>query len=203
MDTLLKYAPLATLGLVLLMGARLWPDRSDRKEEKGEREGAVDTDRSHFKDFMETTQESQAERARWEGAVDADRNHFKDFMKAVRRQLNEILATVSPEPLVSRSSPLRLTQGGEKLVEQLGGAAWARETAEGLAVETEGLEPFDIEDLAFAHANDLKLPALMRKVAYDEGVPSAVVRQVLGIVLRDELIQRQDATSTDARSEKR
>jgi len=192
MDTLLQYAPLATLVLVLLMGTRLWLDRSDRKEEKGEWKGAVDADRRHFRDFIETSQDGQQERARWEGAVDADRNHFRDFMKAVQRQLNEILAAVSPEPLVARSSPLRLTEGGEKLVEQLGGAAWARETAEGLAVEAEGLEPFDIEDLAFAYANDLKLPTLMRKVAYEEGVPSAVVRQVLGIVLRDELIRREE-----------
>ena len=193
MDTLLKYAPLATLGLVLLVGVRLWLDRSDRKEEKGEWKGAVDTDRNHFKEFMETTQESQQERARWEGAVDADRNHFKEFMKAIQRQLNEILAAVSSEPLVARSNPLRLTEGGKKLVEQLDGAAWARETAEELANEAEGLEPFDIEDLAFTHANDLKLPALMRKVAYEEGVPPAVVRQVLGVVLRDELIRLEDA----------
>lgn len=88
---------------------------------------------------------------------------------------------------------MRLTEGGEKLVEQLGGAAWARETSDELAIEAEGLEPFEIEDLAFTHANDLKLPALMRKVAYEEGVSSAVVRQALGIVLRDELIRLKDA----------
>lgn len=174
MDTLLEYAPLATLGLVLLVGMRLWLDRSDRKEEKGEWKGAVDADRDNCKTFIETTHERQRERDRWEGAVDADRSHFKEFMNTIQRQLNEILALVSPEPLVTRSSPLGLTEPGKKLAEQLGGGAWARGVADELRAETDGLEPFEIEDMAFAHANDLKLPDPMRKVAYEEGVPSAV-----------------------------
>lgn len=106
METLLKYAPLATLGLVLLMGAKLWFDRSDRKEEKGEWKGAVDTDRNHFKDFMESTTESQQERARWEGAVDADRNHFKVFMKAIQRQLNEITCGRVSRALGGKAQPV-------------------------------------------------------------------------------------------------
>ncbi len=193
MDTLLEYAPLATLGLLLLMGITLWLNRSDRKEEKGEWKGAVDADRDNCKTFIEATHDWQRGRDRWEGSVDADRSHFKEFMNTIQRQLNEILALVSPEPLVTRSSPLGLTEPGERLVEQLGGGAWAKGVADELRAETDGLEPFEIEDIAFAHANDLKLPALMRKVAYEEDVPSAVIRQVLGIVLRDELIRRKDA----------
>ena len=189
METLLEYAPLATLGLLVLVGIRLWLDRSDSKQQKGEWKGAVDADRANCKTFMETTQEGQRERDRWEGAVDADRRHFKEFMRTIQRQLNEILVLVSPERLVTRSSPLRLTEQGEKLVCQLGGRAWAKEVAEELAAEAEGLEPFEIEDMAFAHANDLKLPAFIRKVGYEEGVPSAMIRQVLGIVLRDELLR--------------
>ena len=91
MDTLLEYAPLATLGLLLLMGITLWLNRSDRKEEKGEWKGAVDADRDSCKTFIETTHDWQRGRDRWEGAVDADRSHFKEFMNTVQRQLNDCL----------------------------------------------------------------------------------------------------------------
>ena len=203
MDTLLEYAPLATLAMVVLLGIGLWVERSESRAMKAEWKGHVDKDREALTTFMETTQQIRRERDKWERAVDVDRSNFKTFMKTLQRQfetfqqqLQEISALVTggQGPWLGRSSPLRLTEEGQNLVGHLGARAWAKTAAEELAAEAKGREPFELEEMAFCYASGLELPRSMRKVGYNEDVPSGVIRQVLGVVLRDELIHRSEVT---------
>ena len=245
METLLEYAPLATVAMVALLGIGLWVDRSESRamwaewkghvdkdretfttfiettqeirRERAKWERSVDVDREAFTTFMETTQEIRRERAKWERSVDVDRSNSKTFMKTCQRQfeafqrqletfqrqletlqqqLQEVRALVAgrQRPWLGRSSQLRLTEEGQNLSGQLGAGAWAGAAAEELAAKAKGLEPFEIEEMAFGYAGGLELPRSMRRIGYNEDVPLAVIRQVLGVVLRDELIHRSEVT---------
>ena len=238
METLLQYAPLATVAMVALLGIGLWVDRSESRAMRAEWKGHVDKDRETFTTFiettqeirrerakwersvdvdrealttfMETTQEIRRERAKWERSVDVDRSNSKTFMKTCQRQfeafqrqlaslqqqLQEVRALVAgrQRPWLGRSSPLRLTEEGQNLSGQLGARAWAGAAAEELAAKAKGLEPFEIEEIAFGYAGGLELPRSMRRIGYNEDVPLAVIRQVLHVVLRDELIHRSEVT---------
>ncbi|MCY4369834.1 MAG: hypothetical protein OXF41_10580 [bacterium] len=210
METLLEYAPLATVAMVALLGIGLWVDRSESREMRAEWKGHVDKDREAFRTFIETTQEIRRERAKWERSVDVDRSNSKTFMKTFQRQLEtfqrqletlqqqlqEVRALVAgrQRPWLGRSSPLRLTEEGQNLSGQLGAGAWAGAAAEELTAKAKGLEPFEIEEMAFGYAGGFELPRSMRRIGYNEDVPLAVIRQVLGVVLRDELIHRSEVT---------
>ena len=106
---------------------------------------------------------------RWMTKVDEDRNKFKTFidkmevkweliqdkLESIGRDLARIEATRNT---TEKASPLKLTDLGCKVSEQLGATEWARETATELRSEVEGMEAYEISAYSRDYVDNTKLP---------------------------------------------
>ena len=128
----------------------------------------------------------------WYGEVNSDRKMFKEFMREIRKNINDILDRLSPPPTISES-PIRLSELGERISKNIGAKAWAAEVAQELVDQARGMDPFQVQTLSFDHAKsfepDDELLAKMRQSAYEAGIDLEGVERVLGVELRDNLLQ--------------
>ncbi|MCY3628508.1 MAG: hypothetical protein F4065_07425 [Rhodothermaceae bacterium] len=131
--------------------------------------------------------------SRWSGSVDTKLSHLEEFMKKLDRKFDRIRDQLpAPNVMVGRS-PLRLTEFGNDISKKIDGVNWASRIAETLTDHIQGKEAYDIQEYSFDYVlNKIKLSeeqlSLIRNVAYKKGIPEKGVRQVLGIELRDKLL---------------
>lgn len=136
----------------------------------------------------------------WYSGVNSDREGFRAFMEEVREDIKEILRRLpsTPAPITS-SSPLRLTDFGETLAECMNATAWATREAPNVG-RTGDEEPFQLDSLAEIYVRDKldgEMDVLMAKCAYEHGTDKEGLRNVLRVVLRDELLRLTDQTLPD------
>ena len=128
----------------------------------------------------------------WKGKLDNDRNSFKEFMSEVRADIKLILTRLPPTPTTSES-PIRLTDLGERISNSIDAKCWARNKAKELVDKTKNMDSFEIQDLSFNYAKELDpdgaLLEKMREAAFESGIDLSGVKNVLGVVLRDELLK--------------
>ena len=128
----------------------------------------------------------------WKGKVDNDRTSFREFMNEVRADIKLILTRLPPTTTTS-ASPIRLTELGERISNSIDAKNWAIKTAQELVDETKDMDSFEIQDFSFKHAKafdpDEALLENMREAPFESGIELSGVRNVLGVVLRDELLQ--------------
>lgn len=142
----------------------------------------------------------------WYGEVNSDRILFKEFMAEVRKdieelrknieeiriQINNILIRLPTLPTTGES-PIRLTELGERISKDIDAKDWATEMARELIGQTEGMNPFEIQTISFDHAKkfepDDALLTKMQLSAFESGIDLDGVRSVLGVELRDCLLQ--------------
>ena len=129
---------------------------------------------------------------KWCGEVNSDRKIFKEFMEEIRRDIKDILNRLSPPPTTTES-PIRLSELGEQISKNVGAKAWAAEVAQELVDQTKGMNPFEVQTLSFEHAKSFEpgdeLLAKMQQSAYESGLDLEGVERVLGVELRDHLLQ--------------
>ncbi|MCZ0942268.1 MAG: hypothetical protein OXJ53_04350 [Gammaproteobacteria bacterium] len=133
------------------------------------------------------------EAASWYGSVNADRYNFKEFMQEVRGDIKEILLKLS-KPVAERGSPIRLTDLGKKVSDEVG----AKEIAKGLLgdmlPEVRDKSAYDIQEYCFSHLNECDLSlseeqiAEIKQCAFDNGIETLSVRRVIAIELRDMIL---------------
>ncbi len=153
--------------------------------------------------------------AYWRGEVDTDRKTFKKFMGEIREDMGEIrnkfekiLLRLPPTP-VAGSSPLRLTDLGVEIADDLKAYEWASRLTPSLRGEVRDMLPYEVDEFCEKfverhisrrtsgeasvsppeHLNEYR--AMATKVAicaYERGLDRAAVRKVLRVVLRDELL---------------
>ena len=144
-----------------------------------------------------------ADKSEWKGKVDSDRTAFRKFMEEVREDIREIRADIKKiferlTPLTATTgSPLRLTDLGKKVSEEIEAKEWARELAETLADELKNKTPFEIQETCRKYCFDMKRLqpseerlALCGTSAYENGIELKQVYNVLGLELRDIVLQR-------------
>ena len=135
----------------------------------------------------------------WYGEVNSDRKVFKEFMQKVDKhiekvdkRIDEILRRLPSDPTAS-TSPIHLTELGEQISENIDAKAWAAEVAQELIDQTKDMNPFQVQTLSFDYAEsfepDDKLLAKMQQSAYEAGINLDGVERVLGVELRDHLLQ--------------
>lgn len=134
----------------------------------------------------------------WIGAVNTDRNNFSTSISSlaeeIRADIKKILSRLPPVPIAAES-PLRLTDFGNQIAEDIKAGEWADQLyASGkLQKEVVGKSPYEIQEfcLNFAQSkleyDDTQLD-LLRRCAFDNGIEIDTVKRVLGIVLRDRLL---------------
>ncbi len=128
---------------------------------------------------------------KWYGSVNTDRANFKEFMQEIRDKIDQIFLRLPPAVAASQS-PVRLTDLGKAISDDLDAVTWANEIAITVKDEVQGKEEYDIQHFSFKYIDDYPYTdeeqSILRKVAYDRGVSEKQVRRVLGIELRDKLL---------------
>ena len=126
--------------------------------------------------------------------VEKDRTTLQEFMKEIRDDIKKIFERL-PAVVTSSKSPIGLTELGEQISEKVAAKAWARTEAEKLIGSTEGADALGVQETAFQYARDFDPPSellgKMRASAFEGGVDLSSVRDVLGVELRDVLLERR------------
>ena len=142
----------------------------------------------------------------WYGKVNADRKAFNEFIKEVRDRLREINAQLReifrrlPPVVAAESSPLRLTDFGEKIADCLG----AEELADGLENVLRplvaGMTDYDLQEECIRYVNEDYRPSeeieeRIKHCAYQNGIKTEQVLRVLALELRDRLLEDGENTA--------
>lgn len=135
-------------------------------------------------------------KAEWKGAVDADRTSFKEFMEEVRTDIKKILDRLPPATAAG-SSPITLTDLGEKISREIGAKTWAADTADKIKESTKNMQPYEIQEFCkefvnLRHKFPEELDLLIKNSAYENAVKREQVLNVLAIELRDRLLEIQN-----------
>ena len=128
----------------------------------------------------------------WIGKVNEHRNTVHAFMVEIREDIKRILGRL-PSATVGGHSPLQLTELGQSISEALDAPRWAEGSARMLAVRAKGKLPFDIQDFCMRYVHhefhpSADLEAKIKSCAYENGIDSKQVLDVLAIELRDKLL---------------
>ena len=127
----------------------------------------------------------------WIGKVDSQLSSISTAIEEIRSDIKNIFRRI--QPVVQGESPLVLTDYGKDLADKLD----SKELAEGLAPllvgPTQGMEEFEVYDYCVSYLEKSLTEEWSREVsrrAYDIGINAGVAKEVLAIVLRDELLER-------------
>ena len=141
---------------------------------------------------------------RWMTKVNEDRTRFKTFIdrmevkweliqekfESIGRDLVRIEAVRNT---TAKSSPLKLTDLGRKVSEQLRATEWARETAAELRSEVESMEAYEISAYSRDYVDNTKLPdeidARIAECMAEHEIDEHQVLDVLFVELRDALLE--------------
>lgn len=128
---------------------------------------------------------------KWYGSVNTDRANFKEFMQEIRYKIDQIFLRLPPVAAANQC-PIRLTDLGKTISEDLDAVTWASEITTTVENKIQGKEAYDIQYFSFKYIDDYPYTdeeqSILRKVAYDGGISEKQVRRVLGIELRDKLL---------------
>jgi hypothetical protein len=128
----------------------------------------------------------------WIGAVNSDRDSFKTFMARIETKVDDILKRLPPVT-VAGSSPLRLTDLGQTISEQIGGKELARTLAPTLLEKIKGMEPYEIQEECRRYVTEDFAPTeeqerIFKACAFENGIKVEQIWNVVAVELRDELL---------------
>lgn len=136
----------------------------------------------------------------WVGAVNSDRDSFKAFMARIETKVDDILSRLPPVT-VTGSSPLRLTDLGQTICEQIDGRELAQSLAPNLLKELKDKEPYEIQEECRRYMLEDFAPTeeqdrLFKACAFENGIKIEQIWNVVAVELRDELLRlRSDSES--------
>ena len=130
----------------------------------------------------------------WVGAVNTDRKSFRDFMSKVNGKIDRILERLPVPPAVQSTSPVQLTEFGQKISTTVSAKAWAITHAPRLVAEATGKEEFDVFEICVAYVqqqsdDDPEFERGIRAGAYQHGTEPDQVKKVYEVELRDRLLE--------------
>ena len=116
-------------------------------------------------------------------------------MTEIRNKLDDIFIRLPATP-INQGSPIRLTDLGERISNDINAEEWAEALASEMFEDTKGLDAFKIQEKSFEKAKNFKpdesLPKKMQSSAFKEGLKLYGIRDVLGVELRDCLLARHE-----------
>ena len=126
---------------------------------------------------------------KWQGEVNSERTNFRDFMNEIRTDIKRILERLPPT-VDATDSPIRLTELGRKVSDELRAGELAQNIAGELRQQVKGKEEHDIQEICLDFAENKYVPdqdvdARIKKIAYDNGIDRRQVLRVIGLELRD------------------
>ena len=156
----------------------------------------------YFLGKREKKRGADSDHDRWVGEVDADRAWLKnavtkltDEVSTIRKSVFDILWYLSGGAF-TRNSPLRLTPFGEKISRDVGARRWVERLchSDRLHREIQGMSRREIEEFCLGFVLSRLNPSdqerrKLDECARDNSVDVSVVKRVLAIELRDELLE--------------
>ena len=135
----------------------------------------------------------EANMSKWMGSVDADMSTFKEFMKEIQQKIDQIFLRLPPL-VATKQSPLQLTDLGKEISDKLNALGLVSKFVDAVKDEVKGKEPYDIQEFSLTYVQDDthyldKERKLIRRVAYEKGVTEEEFRSVIGLELRDKLLE--------------
>ena len=150
-----------------------------------------------------------AKLAMWAEKVNQARTDFDDhkktlgeFMSEIRDDIKNILTRLPPVAVVG-GSPLRLTDLGRSISDTLKAAEWAARIACDVKDRIDGKQPYEIQEICFEYVTNEFQPtveqeAQMKACAYENGVETKQVFDVIAVELRDRLLRMIEARESTA-----
>ena len=137
------------------------------------------------------------DRGVWKGEVNRDREAFHNFMDEIREKLEQIFERLPPRRLLDSESPLKLTEFGQEVSNQVKGKAWASEQAQKISDDLSDAGEYEIQERCLSHVwlqyeNDDELKNIYRQCAYDNGVKVDQIVEVVSVELRDAVLSSRD-----------
>ncbi len=137
---------------------------------------------------------------KWIGEVNSNQENFKKFMTEVREDLKWIREKIFKitSLVATPNSPIRLTDLGHRVSNQVGGKEIAEKLADGIAKELWGLSAYEIQEFCFDYMDKIFIPNSEQEVsfkdcAYENGIDITEVRRAIAVELRDLVIKRLGA----------
>jgi len=130
-------------------------------------------------------------------------------LERIGKELAELRQTVFSRfgiPLVISKSPLRLTELGKTVSEELAAQAWVESVANTLNEKVKGKDAYEIQDFCFEYVENTDQYSNEERQAiwnttYKRGIKAEDVRQVLAIELRDKLLKNAELEAPEESQE--
>ncbi len=134
---------------------------------------------------------------RWTGSVDTNIDLLKTAVESIDGKLSRLLRLYH-DPAVEGFSPLKLTELGERVSDKIGAPDIAIGIARVVSEKVVGMSDYEIQEFAKEYAQSKFEPTPIQSAALDdcafqEGIPRDSVLSVIGIELRDRLIEMKKA----------
>lgn len=142
----------------------------------------------------------------WLRGLREDRKNFKEFMKDIGKKIEDMKSKVDElwgrwRSVSTGNSPVVLTKLGLQVAKEIEIEDWAGSFVEQLHRDLKDKEnPYEMQELCFEFAKGkfielqkAESSSLMRKMelsAYNNGIPFEQVLEVVGIVLRNKLMEK-------------
>ena len=128
----------------------------------------------------------------WVGRVNASLETLTKSVDVISKDIKRIFRRL-PSSTVAGESPLRLTELGKEIAVGIKAKPWAIETEPLLRDRAKGKRPDEIQDLCFEYVRHEYEPSPEMEVeikvaAYENGIDTYQVLDVLAVVLRDRLL---------------
>ncbi|MCY3599851.1 MAG: hypothetical protein OXN85_07760 [Gemmatimonadetes bacterium] len=114
-------------------------------------------------------------------------------MEEIRKKIDQIFSRLDRlTPVSAGQSPVRLTDLGKRISQELDASAWAGRLAVPLEKHLAGKDAYEIQVFCFDHVEQVEYSdeeqKTIRRSAYNHGIDTWEVRRVLAIELRDKLL---------------
>ncbi len=161
----------------------------------------------------EIRNETNAIRAEIKNETNAIRSEIKNEVKEIRADIKSIFSRLPPPETTESDSPRRLSELGERVAEEIQINEWISGYAEALKEQISGKDKnaYEIQEMCFAYAQENLLDDLTEKIpreamqmsAYNNGIALKQVLDVVGVVLRDEVLKSQGIMDISAEQTRR
>ena len=135
----------------------------------------------------------------WIGSVNTKQKNFTEALQEIKEDIREInknilkiFSRLGPD-VTDTQSPIVLSDLGEEISKELNTIAWANRFADVVQKEVVGKDAYSIQEFSFEYVkNDECYSAeelhQIRDAAYKYGISDKSVRRVVGVQLRDILL---------------
>lgn len=135
----------------------------------------------------------------WKTKVDSTSSELKDFIKEIREDIKSILGRMRTP--VESGSPLVLNDLGKKIASEIEADKWMVQIAVDIHERLEDdKDPYEIQEKSFEYAQKsflanltpdagVELEKKIRLSAYNNGLEVKQVLEVIGITLRDKVLE--------------